>query len=173
MATSCNHGEGSSFLSLPTKRNVGFHEPRTGGHTQTGGGSATQSALPVDFKSKLLPRIIAACQPPVPNQQQQPPSSHISAATANSMSPNSQEDLIRKGPLVPSEQQWYTLNQLRIHAGAPERTERGVNRLLQYFAQLCWLEERFPFDAHQSANVRSMLSDTFTAHKAIIYRVAP
>jgi hypothetical protein len=141
MATSCNHGEGSSFLSLPTKRNVGFHEPRVPTNNQS------QHTI-VDFKSKLLPRIIAVCQPPSSGQ---PPS--IAGARETGVVSASQEDLIRKGPLVPSEQQWYTLNQLRIHAGAPERTERGINRLLQYYAQLCWLEERFPFDTHQMANV--------------------
>ena len=26
---------------------------------------------------------------------------------------------------------WYNLNQLRIHAGAPERTEEGIDKLLQ------------------------------------------
>lgn len=33
----------------------------------------------------------------------------------------------------PSESQWYQLNQLRIHAGAPERSEEGVEKLYQYY----------------------------------------
>lgn len=46
----------------------------------------------------------------------------------------------------PSETQWYHLNQLRIHAGAPERSEAGIERLLQYYFQLVSMERKFPFD---------------------------
>ena len=54
---------------------------------------------------------------------------------------------IESSSMVPSDEQWYALNQLRIHAGAAERSERGIEQLMQYFIQLCWLEERFPFES--------------------------
>lgn len=50
---------------------------------------------------------------------------------------------------LPTDQQWHQLNQLRIHAGAPERTERGIDRLMHYYAQLQLLEERFAFGTQQ------------------------
>ena len=33
--------------------------------------------------------------------------------------------------LLPTDSQWYQLNQLRIHAGAPERSEEGIERLFK------------------------------------------
>jgi hypothetical protein len=45
-----------------------------------------------------------------------------------------------------SETQWYQLNQMRIHAGAPERSEEGIERLFQYYFQLVGMERKFPFD---------------------------
>jgi hypothetical protein len=33
--------------------------------------------------------------------------------------------------LLPTDSQWYHLNQLRIHAGAPERSEEGIERLFR------------------------------------------
>ncbi|KAJ3223164.1 Conserved oligomeric Golgi complex subunit [Clydaea vesicula] len=49
----------------------------------------------------------------------------------------------------PTDEQWYQLNQLRIHAGAPERSEEGIERLLNYYAQLIKIEKVFPFDTFQ------------------------
>jgi hypothetical protein len=56
------------------------------------------------------------------------------------------KDDMLKSPLMPTEQQWYQMNQLRIQSGAPERTENGIEKLMHYYAQLCWLEDKFPFD---------------------------
>jgi hypothetical protein len=52
-------------------------------------------------------------------------------------------------PELPTDNQWLELNQLRVHAGAPERSEQGVQKLMQYYAQLCWLEDMFPFGTGQ------------------------
>jgi hypothetical protein len=46
----------------------------------------------------------------------------------------------------PSDSQWYTMNQLRIHAGCPERSMMGIEKMAQYYAQLQYLESKFAFD---------------------------
>ncbi|KAJ3275168.1 Rhophilin, Rho GTPase binding protein, partial [Borealophlyctis nickersoniae] len=51
--------------------------------------------------------------------------------------------------LLPTETQWYLLNELRIHAGAPELSEQGVERLSHYYAQLLYLEPKFPFETDE------------------------
>ncbi|KAJ3134751.1 Rhophilin, Rho GTPase binding protein [Geranomyces variabilis] len=53
------------------------------------------------------------------------------------------------GLLLPTETQWYLLNELRIHAGAPERSETGIERLSHYYAQLLHLEPKFPFETDE------------------------
>ncbi|KAJ3017941.1 hypothetical protein HKX48_003267 [Thoreauomyces humboldtii] len=53
------------------------------------------------------------------------------------------------GLLLPTETQWYLLNELRIHAGAPERSEAGIERLSHYYAQLLHLEPKFPFETDE------------------------
>ncbi|KAJ3163710.1 Rhophilin, Rho GTPase binding protein [Geranomyces michiganensis] len=53
------------------------------------------------------------------------------------------------GLLLPTETQWYLLNELRIHAGAPERSENGIERLSHYYAQLLHLEPKFPFETDE------------------------
>ena len=47
---------------------------------------------------------------------------------------------------LPTPSQWYIMNQLRIHAGTPERSMAGIDKLAQYYAQLQYLEQKFPFD---------------------------
>lgn len=68
-------------------------------------------------------------------------------ASYNLASPSSNPS---RGPSIPDESQWLALNQLRIHAGSPERSTRGVERILQYFAQLEYLEKKFPFESANS-----------------------
>lgn len=134
-------GEGSSFLAIPTKRN---NQPQSGsnsvatnllsaasGRRKSIDGQKDQKSASLqylDFKQALLPTILSAATPTDPWQ-------------------NGTD--ILKSSLVPNEQHWYSLNQLRIHAGAPERSEQGIERLMQYYCQLCWLEERFPFETEQ------------------------
>jgi hypothetical protein len=64
----------------------------------------------------------------------------------------------------PSDTIWYEINQLRIHAGAPERSERGVCRLLQYHSFLLYLENQFPFQSPGS-NVQFVWFESFTDSK--------
>ncbi|KAJ3361920.1 pH-response regulator protein palA/rim20 [Kappamyces sp. JEL0680] len=49
----------------------------------------------------------------------------------------------------PTPSQWYLVNQLRIHAGAPERSADGIEKLANYYAQLQYLETKFPFDTEE------------------------
>jgi hypothetical protein len=46
----------------------------------------------------------------------------------------------------PSDTQWYKINQLRIHAGSPERSFAGIEKLADYYAQLQFLESKFALD---------------------------
>ncbi|OAJ39850.1 hypothetical protein BDEG_23654 [Batrachochytrium dendrobatidis JEL423] len=50
------------------------------------------------------------------------------------------------GELIPTESQWYLLNQLRIHGGMPERSQSGISKLAHYYSQLLHIEEKFPFE---------------------------
>ncbi|KAJ3321226.1 Rhophilin, Rho GTPase binding protein [Blyttiomyces sp. JEL0837] len=45
---------------------------------------------------------------------------------------------------IPTPVQWNYINELRIHAGAPERSEKGIDMLARYYAQLRNLEGKFP-----------------------------
>ncbi|KND02105.1 uncharacterized protein SPPG_02603 [Spizellomyces punctatus DAOM BR117] len=59
------------------------------------------------------------------------------------------EAIYTTGLLLPNEAHWYSLNELRIHAGAPERSEVGIERLSHYYAQLLYLEPKFPFETDE------------------------
>ena len=135
-----NNGEGSSFLSVPTKRNC---------NQRDGSVIVPDEVGYLDFKKYLLKSILKATAPDFSSSQS-------SAIPTNGGLASS---------LVPTDQQWYGLNQLRIHAGAPERTEKGIERLMQYYAQLCWLEERFPFETDQ------VLETKHTHHHLLIIRL--
>lgn len=72
-----------------------------------------------------------------------------------------------RGPSIPDESQWLALNQLRIHAGTPERSPRGVERILQYFAQLEYLEKKFPFESgHSKIHGNFRWFEAFGDHKS-------
>ncbi|KAJ3076555.1 Rhophilin, Rho GTPase binding protein, partial [Quaeritorhiza haematococci] len=68
---------------------------------------------------------------------------------------------IAAAPFMPTDLQWHCLSQLRIHAGAPERSEKGIERLAQYYAQLLILEDLFPFETGK-VNIQ------FTWHEALV-----
>ena len=38
--------------------------------------------------------------------------------------------------ILPTESSWYMLNQMRVHAGAPERSDKGVEKLIRYATML-------------------------------------
>ena len=147
------HGEGSSFLSLPTKRNpqpldrgnvsnINNNKNNNIGNgdlvksmaaTPIGGmaSSAGTVAVPatIDFERVLGPMVHTILK----EGGSRPCSSSMIAMDVDASA------------MIASGGCWYELNQLRVHAGAPERSEQGVQRLMQYYAQLCWLEDVFPF----------------------------
>ncbi|KAJ3412764.1 Rhophilin, Rho GTPase binding protein [Chytridiales sp. JEL 0842] len=46
--------------------------------------------------------------------------------------------------LLPTVSQWDALDEMRVHAGAPERSEHGVDKLVDYYGQLLSIEQKFP-----------------------------
>ncbi|KAI9179956.1 hypothetical protein H9P43_005317 [Blastocladiella emersonii ATCC 22665] len=68
---------------------------------------------------------------------------------------------------LPLDSHWYAMNQLRIHAGAPERSDGGLARLQEYYALLLWMEERFPF-ATDEVDVAFTWFDAFAPHKKAV-----
>jgi hypothetical protein len=130
-----NRGEGSTFSSIPTKR--------AAVPSKSSRRSKTPSEVPdthyLDFKRSLLPRLLHATTPA-------PETDALSGSRRSS-------EISNVSPLLPSEHHWFLINQLRIHAGGPERTEKGIEILMNYYAQLCWLEERFPFETEEVGTV--------------------
>ncbi|TPX59823.1 hypothetical protein PhCBS80983_g02237 [Powellomyces hirtus] len=77
-------------------------------------------------------------------------SNHLAGNEAEREEERVRGQLLRAtGLLLPTETQWYLLNELRIHAGAPERSESGIERLSHYYAQLLHLEPKFPFETDE------------------------
>ena len=147
------HGEGSSFLYLPTKKivkptdatNTSMNTSNNNNNTAvnnnntatttTGEPSAAFESL--DFKTALMAHLPGGRR-----------LSSSAAATASGY-PTEEEQWLHsvEPPTVPGATAiaWNQLNQLRVHAGAPERSEIGIQKLMQYYAQLCYLEDCFPF----------------------------
>ncbi|KAJ3031781.1 Rhophilin, Rho GTPase binding protein, partial [Rhizophlyctis rosea] len=69
--------------------------------------------------------------------------------------------------LMPSDAQWYLLNELRIHAGAPELSENGVERLSNYHAQLLHLEPKFPFETDE-IDINFAWFESFNSDRKVI-----
>jgi hypothetical protein len=97
-----------------------------------GGSAAVPPPMPIDFQAVLACHFAAA-------ETADASWKDFESACASTVNGEQQ----RGG--VPDERAWNELNQLRVHAGAPERSEQGVQKLMQYYAQLCWMEEQFPF----------------------------
>ncbi|KAI9339902.1 BRO1-like domain-containing protein [Obelidium mucronatum] len=67
---------------------------------------------------------------------------------------------------LPSSSQWSNLNALRIYAGAPERSEEGIEKLYQYYAQLVNLNKKFDF-ASGKANINFFWYEAFASDKMV------
>ncbi|KAI8912896.1 BRO1-like domain-containing protein, partial [Entophlyctis helioformis] len=125
--------------------------------------SVPQEYAFLDFRTKLLPHLLANL--PSPDVL----ASIISGAKGNAKKAGgdgssaahkaSQDDAdkdkeekdlaaaaIAMAALNPTDSQWYMLNQLRIHAGLPERSAAGIDKLIHYYAHLTYLDEKFPFE---------------------------
>lgn len=159
------NGQGSSFLALPTKRN---NQPQSRSssplRSASSFGESTRSGSNFDFKQSLLPLIVASCAPPEMRQAVEDELSSVTMQSTDGKVSDCVRDILN-GSMVPSDEQWYALHQLRIHAGAAERTEVGIESLMQYFVQLCWLEERFPFESNKVC-LHSFIDLTFSWSQA-------
>ncbi|ORZ40588.1 hypothetical protein BCR44DRAFT_1411508 [Catenaria anguillulae PL171] len=70
----------------------------------------------LNFRDLLVPHLVSDISPPTGS-----PPLDLAALVA------------RWPDVLPPDSHWYTMSQLRIHAGAPERSEAGAARLLEYF----------------------------------------
>ncbi|KAI9338102.1 BRO1-like domain-containing protein [Zopfochytrium polystomum] len=68
---------------------------------------------------------------------------------------------------LPSPTQWTHLDELRVHAGAPERSEMGIEKLLRYFAQLLHMEEKFAFQT-KKVQIEFFWFEAFAADRKVI-----
>ena len=143
---SCNT-EASCFLAPPVKTNTTVTEAHPPNAVKT----ATQKlslfakalqgqekdeeekpvVLPfVDFKAALLPCMLNCINNLANNDFLDEQESNDTASIA---SDSSRQQLLKTAlTLIPSDSQWYQLNQLRIHAGGPERSDEGTEKLLRY-----------------------------------------
>jgi hypothetical protein len=140
-----NSGQGSSFLSFPTKRNFEPGDCSQGFISLLKRPNQTYSTVEyLDFKKAFLPIILNLMSPEERESQ-----SYLHSV---------------EGSLIPSQSQWNQVAQLRIHAGGPERTEDGVLRLMRYFVQLCYLEEKFCFET-DNLNLEFSWFEAFSSRK--------
>ncbi|KAJ3251037.1 Rhophilin, Rho GTPase binding protein [Chytriomyces hyalinus] len=59
----------------------------------------------------------------------------------------------------PTPSQWSTINSLRTHAGSPERSSDGIEKLMQYYAQLLRINEKLDLNSKK-------LQQSFTWYEA-------
>jgi hypothetical protein len=144
-----SNSEASCFLAPPVKTNTTVTEP----HAPTVAKIATQKlslfakALQgqekeeeekpavlsyVDFKAALLPSMLNCINDLANNDfgvlEEEAANDDMSIA-----SDASRQQLLKTAlTLLPGESQWYQLNQLRIHAGGPERSDEGAEQLLRW-----------------------------------------
>lgn len=144
------HQEKPTFLSLPIKRNSLAMKTATLSKLTTGVKdfivkSFNRSEKPievkptngiVDFKATLLPIICHLT----------PEDLKLSNALAAMELDGSIKRFLNHVELMlPSDSQWSNLNSLRIHAGSPDRSSEGVEKIAEYYAQLLNMEQNFSF----------------------------
>ncbi|TPX51680.1 hypothetical protein SeLEV6574_g00157 [Synchytrium endobioticum] len=111
-----------------------------------------QSHQFLDFKAVLLPTLLALVQPEQAVSMKSAftlpqPTTHRLQHKYPLEKEESRLQLLKTTELLlPIESQWHALNQMRIHAGAPEKSLAGIEKLAQYYAQLVYLEQKFPFE---------------------------
>ncbi|KAI9138282.1 hypothetical protein BKA69DRAFT_787065 [Paraphysoderma sedebokerense] len=98
----------------------------------------------LNYKDVLVPWLTKSQQSSGQNYLETQQVSTLDAARIENINILSKYEL-----LMPSDTQWYALNQLRIHAGAPEKSEKGIDKLMEYYAQLLFLESKFPFETEE------------------------
>lgn len=94
----------------------------------------------LDFKKLLLPSMLSSIQS-ITNKLQAPvciiqhdheTDESTVVKEEDSSTFQSKSNLFKSAmSLLPTDSQWYLLNQLRIHSGSPERSDLGIEKLLQ------------------------------------------
>ncbi|KXS17325.1 BRO1-domain-containing protein [Gonapodya prolifera JEL478] len=150
--------------ALPNARPAGYLNPTPDPYS-----APRHSPDFLDFRSLLLPSIQAALEAELPDIT---PAASLDPSSA-SFTPSSPPVTVRRAPVspfpvkdaaaaaqaraqfaktvqlwLPTEAQWQALNRMRIHAGAPERSEQGAEKVLAYYAQLEYLEQKFPLETN-------------------------
>ena len=156
-------GEKSDFLSLPIKRNAKlfgsakkefklqdiYKDPRKVVPEEEGAYLSFEKALTrhideiTNEDSSKIHRILSSSQNMTESDEYY---MDIKTLRPNHNLLNRKEDDLVLAH-YPSSTQWALMDQLRIHAGRPERSENGITMLADYYAQLQYLEAKFPFDA--------------------------
>ncbi|KAI8615588.1 BRO1-like domain-containing protein [Chytriomyces sp. MP71] len=164
------------FLFIPTKRNAPF---RTNRHDLAQGNvvnralaalrgspsagnvneaAAQDHAIFLDFERFLMPVINEALASDAHLGARWAPGDSGSLQRCDTVSEfgvsrRPVEDFRKTKALVPSQSQWAHLNSLRMHSGSPERSEVGIKKLTEYYAQLVFINHKFDLNAkkmHQS-----------------------
>jgi hypothetical protein len=120
------HQECSTFLSIPFKRNSFLKSSLT---DQIKGlfMKPTVDIDPIlDFKKVLMPMI-------------------VSCDTNLDMTDSLRQFFNHVELVLPTENQWHILRNLRIHAGSPEVAKSGLEKIALYYSRLLNLEKVFPF----------------------------
>ncbi|KAJ3373836.1 pH-response regulator protein palA/rim20 [Allomyces arbusculus] len=131
------------FASSPTERG----RPREA--LSLGAGPAALCS-PLNFKEIILPRLVRAAL--VSAGKAATLTDEVTAATLTQRYPE----------LLPTEGTWRAVDQFRVHAGVPERSDAGIAKLLEYYSFLLLLEACFPSDKSDDLAVSFTWSEAFS-----------
>ena len=141
---SCAHQEKTTFLALSIKRNSLamrtpllekvaaslsslFAKPAMTELINAADKSGKAKMDLVDFKKTLMPLICTIGQDDLLTR----PTIGLNLS-AKYMGDSLKRFLSHVELVLPSESQWETLNLLRIHAGSPERSAAGIDKIAEY-----------------------------------------
>lgn len=120
------HHEKSTFLSIPFKRNS-FLKSSLADQIKEFFIKPSAEIDPIlDFKKVLMPIIVSSDQSLEMTDSQRQFFNHVEL-------------------MLPTENQWHLLRTLRIHAGSPEVSKAGLEKIALYYSRLLNLEKVFPF----------------------------
>lgn len=120
------HHEKSTFLSIPFKRNS-FLKTSLAVQIKEFFVKPTVELDPtLDFKKVLMPIIISSDRSLEKTDSLKQFFNHVEL-------------------ILPTENQWHQLRNLRIHAGSPEVSKSGLDKIALYYSRLLNLEKVFPF----------------------------
>jgi hypothetical protein len=126
-------GEATSFLKLPFKRNARLlknkSQPFPIALFKT-----DEEYTYLDFEQCLKPWILGSVVRDCDTTRRMlEKEDALNGVKVNAALKATEGMSLELGGYCPSPSQWYLLNQLRVHAGAPERSNEGIDKLIQYF----------------------------------------